>query len=329
MSRPRTQAFASIVATLALAASLAACGKRGAASSASVGPTAHLATAASAAPAESVAATARAYLVSRDRAVVAGARQDRLLECLQPGSPAASVESLVATGRAIVAARLGTLYVAASTHVSLGPVAFFQGTEPVTASHLTFAADAVTRAEVVCQTSSDLATADGVQHTAVEDHAITLVAAEAGRWRIYEDDYAEPQQAEALAAAGAPSWQVWAAHQRVRDLARVRVASATAGGAVAAFVSLLDARRYVEAGFCLDPGFGATARAMGATFRSISVVAVAPSSPASADRVVLRVTLRVQPRLALWNAGLNVRFVALQRAGVGKPWRIVAMNTGP
>jgi hypothetical protein len=329
MSQRRTHVLIWIVAALAGAVPLAACGKPAAVGGFSAASPTHPATAASNAPAEAAADAARAYLVSRDLAAVAGARQGRLMERLWPGSPAAAVEPLVATGRALVAARRGMLCVGAKTHVSLGPVAFFQGAEPVTASQVSTAGDAVTRAEVVCRASSTLTTSDGAQHTAVVDHVLMLLAAGPGTWLVYEDDYADPQQAEALAAAGAPSLQVWAAHQRVRDMARVRRASATAVGTVRAFVSLLNARRYLEAGFCLSPGFGGTARAMGATFRAIRVATAVPSGPSSSTRTVLRVTLRVQPRLALWNAGPNVRFITLERAGVGKPWRISAIDTGP
>ena len=329
MSLRRMQALIWIVAALTGAAALAACGKPGASGGPSTASATDPAAAASVAPAQAAADAARAYLVSRDLGAVAGARRDRLLKWLQPGSPAAAVEPLVAAGRALVAARRGMLYVGATTDVSLGPVAFFQGSEPVTAAHISFAGEAVARAEIVCQTSSSLTSADGVHHTVVADHALTLIAAGPGPWLVYEDDYADPQQAEALAAAGASSWQVWAARQRVRDAARVRRACTTADGTVRAFFSLLDAGRYLEAGFCLSPDFGGTARAMGATLRSIRLVAAAPSGPSSATRTVLRVTLRVQPRLALWNAGLNVRFITLERAGAAEPWRIGAINTGP
>jgi hypothetical protein len=233
----------------------------------------------------------------------------------------------VATGRTLVAAERGALYVGALTHVGLGPVAFFQGTEPVAASHVS-AVDAGARAEVVARVSSRVTAADGTQRTLLADHVVTLVADKAGVWLVYQDEYADPQQAEALAAAGAPSWQVSAADKRVADLARVRRASATPAGAVRAFVSLLGARCYLEAGFCLSPAFGGTARAMGATVRSVRLVSAVPYGASLPTRTVLRVTLCVQSRLGLWNDGLNVRFVTLKRAP-GKAWRISAIDTGP
>jgi hypothetical protein len=327
MSHPKTHRLIWVAAALVLTVSLSACGKSGAVAGGVSTPS--TSPAATAAPAQTVADAARAYLIARDQAVVAGTRPDQLSEWLQPGSPVAAVEPLVARGRSLVAARQGTLTVSATTRVSLGSVAFFQGAEPVTASHIAFSSDAVTRAEVVCRTSSRLTTADAAEQTIVADHVLTLVAGATGTWLVYEDDYVDPQQAEALAAAGAPSWQVSAAHQRVRDLARVRRASSSAAGAVRVFVSLLEARRYVEAGFCLGPGFGGTARAMGATLRAIRLVGAVPSGLSSPIKAVLRATLRVQPRLALWTAGLNVRFITLERGGTGDPWRIVAIDTGP
>ena len=327
MSHRRKHVLIWVVAALVAAGQSAACGRQAAGvPAASSGPT-HAAAASQGAPAQAVSAAARAYLVSRDLAALAGGATGGV-QLLQPGSPAAAAEPLVATGRAIVAAGQGGLFVAARTTLAAGPVAFFQGTGPVTASHLSFGGDAVTRAEIVCRVSSVFTAADGRRHAAVVDHALTLLGTAAGKWLVYEDDYADPLQAEALSAAGAPMWQVRAARQRVADLARVRLASETAAGAVRAFVSLLNAGRYVEAGFCLEPGFG-TARAMGATLRSVHIEAMAPSTGASATRGVLRIVLRVRPRLALWNAGLNVRFVTLQRPRAGDPWRISAIDTGP
>jgi hypothetical protein len=318
-----------LTAALALTVPLTACGKSGVAQGvASPLPASPVATAepTKLAPVEAVTGAVRTYLAARDQAVLAGARPGVLAAWLQPGSPAAAVEPLVATGRTLVAARRGALYVGALTQVSLGPVAFFQGAEPVTAS-LVSAGDALTRAEVVCRCSSRITAADGTQQTLLADHVLTLLAGSPGGWLVYQDDYVDPEQAEALAAAGAPRWQVWAAHQRVRGLARVRRASVTAPGAVRAFISLLGARRYVEAGFCLDPTFG-TAQAMGATLRSVRLVSAQSFGASSQTKTVLRVTLRVQSRLALWNDGLNVRFVTLDRAA-GGAWRISAMDTGP
>ena len=320
---------ASAAAALMLALPLASCGTPTARSAATSTPSASPA-ASTAAPAQVAAAdAAHAYLIARDLAIVAGTDQDQLVERLQPGSPAVAVEPLVATGRALLEAQRGTQYVDAVTRVSLGPFAFFQGAEPVTASAISPSGHPVTRAEVVCQTLSRLTTADGSQRAVVTDHIVTLVAAASGKWLVYEDDYVDRQQAEWLAAAGAPNWQVWAAHQRVKDLARVRRASATAVGAVRAFVDLLHARRYLEAGFCLGPGFGGTAQGVGATLRDISFIAAAQSGTPSPARTVLRVTLRVRPRLALWNEGVNVRFFTLDRQGVSGPWRITAIDTGP
>ena len=318
-----------LIASLILAVPLTACGRSGAAVGASSPSASPVATAAptGVAPAQAVTDAARAYLVARDQAVLAGAQPDALAAWLRPGSPAAAVEPLVATGRALVVARHGALYVDALTRVSPGPVAFFQGTQPVMASRVSMGRG-LTRAEVICRTSTRLTAADGTRQILLADHVLTLVAGSSGAWLVYQDDYVDAQQAEALAAAGAPSWQVRAAHQRVRDLARVRRASATATGTMRAFISLLGARRYVEAGLCLDPAFGGTARALGATLRSVRLVSAVPNGSSSPTKTVLRVTLRVQSRLALWNEGLNVRFVTLKRAA-GGAWRISAIDTGP
>jgi hypothetical protein len=97
---------------------------------------------------------------------------------------------------------------------------------------------------------------------------------------------------------------------------------------VRAFVFLLGVRRYPQAGLCLSPAFGGTAQAMGATLRSIRFVSAARFAMPSPTRTVLRVIVRVRPRLAVWNNGLNVRFFTLSR-GVGGVWRISALDTGP
>ena len=325
----QTHRFLWAAAALALTVPLSAC--RGAGSATEGAPpsssTRPAALATAQAPAKAVADAARAYLVARDQAVLAGAALHILTLRLQPGSPAAAAEPLVATGRALVAARRGALCVGASTRVGLGSVAFFQGAEPVAASHASGGA-AHTRAEVVAHVLSRITAADGTRQTLVTDHVLTLLADQTGGWLVYEDDYVDPQQAEALAAAGAPGWQVSAARQRVRDLARVRLASVTPAGAVRAFVSLLGARRYLDAGLCLSPAFDGTGRAVGATLRSVRLVATAPFAAPSPARTVLRVTLRVRPRFALWNNGLNVRFFTLTRVP-GGAWRISAIDTGP
>lgn len=329
MSLTRTHGLLWVAAALAFTVPLSAChGTGSAAQGATPSSSSRPAAAAAAqAPAKAVADAARGYLIARDQAAVAGAAPNMLALRLQAGSPAAAVEPLAATGRTLVAAGRGTLYVGALTHVGLGPVAFFQGTEPVVASHVS-AVDAGARAEVVARVSSRVTAADGSQRTLLADHVVTLVADKAGVWLVYQDEYADPQQAEALAAAGAPSWQVSAADKRVADLARVRRASATATGAVRAFISLLGTRRYVEAGFCLSSAFGGTARAMGATLRTVRLVSAAPFAAPSPTRTVLRVTLRVRARIAVWNDGLNVRFFTLTRAP-GGAWRIGAIDTGP
>ena len=328
MSYMQTRGLAWVAAAALLIVPLGACrGAGGAAENASPPSSSHLPVAATApAPAKAVADAARAYLVARDQAVLAGASPNMLAPRLQVGSPAAAVEPLVARGRVLVAGRSGALYVGAETRVSLGPVAFFQGAQPVTMSLVS--AGAHTRAEVVARTSSLITAADGTRQALLAEHVLTLVVDRAGAWLVYQDDYVDRQQAEALAAAGAPSWQVAAARQRVSDLVHLRRASATPVGAVRAFVFLLGVRRYPQAGLCLSPAFGGTAQAMGATLRSIRFVLAARFAMPSPTRTVLRVIVRVRSRLAVWNNGLNVRFFTLSR-GVGGVWRISALDTGP
>jgi hypothetical protein len=329
MARHSARRLVWVIAALVLLAPLTACGNSGAATGTSQ-PSGSLAVRpapAQPAPAAAVADAARAYLVARDLAALAGAQPRLLADLLQTGSPAASAEPLVAAGRALVAARHGVLYVDAVTQVGLGPVAFFRGAQPVTPASLS-GGSGLLRAEVACTVTSRITAADGTLRALRVDHVVTLVAGPAGGWLVCQDDYADPQQAEALAAAGAPAWQVRAAQQRVRALARVRRASATPTGAVRAFVSLLSARRYLQAGFCLSPAFGGSARAVGATLRAVHLVAAVLAGPPSPGKTVLRVTLRVRPRLALWNEGLNVRFVTLRRAA-GGVWRIGSIDTGP
>jgi hypothetical protein len=330
MARRCTRKLMWVTAALAFSASLTACGNHGAVavstSQASRSPAATPAPA-QLAPAAAVADAARAYFVARDQAALAGAQPRLLADRLQAGSPAASVEPRVAAGRALVAAQQGLLHVDAVTWVGPGPVSFFRGAQPVAPASVS-EGSSLLRAEVACSVTSRIRAADGTLQTLRADHVVTLVAGPAGGWLVCQDDYADPQQAQALAAAGAPAWQVRAAQQRVRALARVRRASATPFGAVRAFVSLLNARRYLEAGFCLSPAFGGSARAVGATLRAVQLVAAVPAEPLSAGRKVLRVTLRVRPRLALWNEGLNVRFVTLSRAA-GGVWRLGSIDTGP
>ena len=330
MARRSPRKLSWVTAALLLAVPLTACGDSGAATgSTSQASSSPSITPAPAQPAlaAAVADVARSYLVSRDQAALAGAQPRLLTDRLQPGSPAALVEPLTAAGRALVAARQGLLYVRAVTQVGLGPVAFFRGAQPVAP---TSASDGsgLLRAEVVCTVVSRITAADGTVRTLQADHVVALAAGAASGWLVCQDDYADPQQAEALAAAGAPAWQVRAAQQRVRALTHVRHASRTPAAAVRTFVTLLNARRYLEAGFCLSPAFGGSARAVGATLRTVRLVAAAPEGPSSPGKKVLRVTLRVRPRLALWNEGLNVRFVTLCR-GAGGVWRLGSIDTGP
>jgi hypothetical protein len=285
---------------------------------------------------QSVVRAVRGYLAARDQAVVAGANA-QLASYLQVGSPAAAVEPLAAQGKVIKAAQRGLLYVQARTSITLPSrggqeaVSFYSGATPVGIGDLPAAPKGL-RAIVTCATTTRLVANDGSTTTTVAKHTVTLVAAGSSRWLVYEDDYADTRQADYLAAAGAPPWQVVAARRRAAHLAAVERRCSTAGGAVRAYVELLNDRRYLEANFCLDPSSGATSQGMGATFRRMRVVAVRPVGRQISTQAELQVTLNVLPAagVAVWNKGTNnTRFYLLRRTGANRPWSIVAVNTSP
>ena len=321
--------------SLLLSGALAACGGSGGAPTGSPTGAATLSPAVTASP-EPGAASAdavvgrvvRDYLTTRDSALVPGAAADSLPRCLVPGSPAAAVEPLVAKGRVLVKAQAGLQYVGTATRIALQPASFYRGADPVTPAEATSGRSGVSRAVLWARAVSLLNVSDGTSERVVTDHIITVLAV-GGAWRVFEDDYFEDRQVTYLVAGGASEWQVGVATELKAQFDRARRASSAPETALRSFVGLLNAREYVEANFYLSPRYGGTAQGIGRTLRSIRFVSAKPSGTPTADKVVLLATLQVTPRLALWNEGINERFITLERAGGGSAWRITAIDTGP
>ena len=333
MKRSKIDGRPSLAAVLLAAALLGGCGAAAdpaSTSSPAAAPTRGASHSAVAAPSPDAAVeqAAQGYLTGRAQALVPGSAE-ALSVCLLPGSPAAAAEPFVAAGRILLFAECGVEVVAVASiaDTAAAPPAFYHGSEPVTAASLTLQEPGLVRAIVFATVTSGLTLSDGRLLEEASEHVLTLILIR-GKWRVFRDRYLDARQAAWLAAGGASGRQVAAARARRTAYQRSRRVAAIPEGAVREFVRLLGAGRYTDADLYLAFAFHGTAEGMGSTLRSVRLLTLHTKGKPSDGKATVVAGLQVEPRLSLWNDGLNVRFFSLERGAYGA-WRIVGISSGP